>query len=433
MARVSRIETVVVGAGQAGLALGWHLTRRGQEHLLLERGRIGERWRSERWDSLALLSPNAHNLLPGQETDDPDGFMPVTEFAASLRRYADGFGAPVWEGVDVESAERRADGRFRIRTSAGTLTARNLVVATGTCVALRIPGVASRFPAAVCQVPVTGYRRPALLPPGGVLVVGAGPSGQQVAREIRASGRDVVLAVGSHARAPRRYRGRDLWDWLDAMGSFETTLEELSDPKAALAAPSLTVTGANGGVDIDLGLLQEEGVTIAGRLLGVDGTAVRFADDLDTSIAAAEERLRRLLASIDAHVERHGGAATAADPIAPVEIRHAPTEIDLAKRGIGSVIWATGYRREYPWLHVPAAIAADGEIVQHHGVTPVNGLYTLGIRFQRRRRSHFIGGVGEDAGLLAERIADAQRREIAVSELEPRRRRRPLLQAALGI
>jgi len=402
-------ETVIVGAGQAGLALSRYLTAQGRDHVVLERGRIGSRWHDERWDSMTLLSPNWLNRLPGApEPADPHGFMTRTAFAKLLEDYADSFSAPVLDGTDVERVVRTGWG-FRVHTSGGTWTAANVVVATGDSAVPRVPPQARHLPAGVTSLVVRDYKRPESVGDGGVLVVGSGPSGQQVARELRRAGREVLLAAGRHGRVPRRYRGRDIWAWMDAIGMLDVSIDDAPDPAEARRAPSLVLSGASGGVDIDLGLLAAEGVQVTGRLLGFSGSHVLFADDLRAVAREADERMFGVLGQIDAHIERYGLDAPET-PVPALALRAAPVTIDLARRGIRTVIWATGYGRDYRWLDVPGARWSDGELIQYQGKTPIRGLYVLGLRFQYRRNSHFIGGVGRDAEEVAGAIARRQRR-----------------------
>jgi putative flavoprotein involved in K+ transport len=395
---VKTVATTVIGAGQAGLALSRHLTAAGHDHVLLERGRIGERWRSERWESLTLLTPNWLNLLPGSSPHaDPEGYLTSRELVDYFERYAASFGAPVVEGVSVLSVERGETG-FAVRTDRGTWQAENVVLATGDCDLPAIPGLAVGVPDGVVQLHASRYRSPAQLSPGGVLLVGAGPTGQQLALELRRAGHEVTIAVGRHTRALRRYRNRDIFAWLDAIGDLDRPVEEIPDLDAALRSPALTLTGSNGGEPLDLGVLHDAGVTATGRLEGWSGGDALFADDLHQSLAYADERLRRLLTRIDELV----GAPS--EPLPPLELPPGPTRVDLARAGIETVLWATGYRRSYPWLKVPV-LDEKGEIAHRRGVTDVPGLYTLGRRLQTRRSSHFIGGVGADAAELAARIA----------------------------
>jgi putative flavoprotein involved in K+ transport len=397
-------DTVIIGAGQAGLALSRHLTGQGVDHVVLERGRIGARWHDERWDSMSLLSPNWLNRLPGApQAAEPDGFMSRIAFANLLERYAGSFGAPVLDGVEVERVARARRG-FRVDTSGGTWTAANVVVATGDCDVPRIPPQGRHVPAGVASLHVRDYKRPEMVADGGVLVVGSGPSGQQVARELRRAGRDVVLAAGRHGRAPRRYRGRDFWSWMDAIGMLDVSIDDVPDPEAARRTPAIALSGACGGVDIDLGLLEAEGVQLTGRMLGFSGPHVLLADDLTATARDADERMFGVLAEIDSHIARAGIDAPQT-PVPALELRQPPATIDLARSGIRTVIWATGYGRNYRWLDVPEARSRDGEVLQRRGRTPVPGLFILGLRFQHRRSSHFIGGVGRDAADIAAAIA----------------------------
>ena len=402
MAGSKRTGTIVVGAGQAGLALSLYLSRAGHSHLLIERGRIGERWRSERWDSLSLLTPAWLSLLPDQTPPaDLDSFPSVPEFVSGLEKYAASFDAPVLEGTTVLSVQGDAAG-YRVRTSRGTWTADNVVVATGDSADPLLPGVASGVPDGVVSLHSSGYRSPDRLAPGGVLVVGAGPSGQQLALELARAGRDVTIAVGRHARLPRRYRGRDIWHWLVALGHVSQPRDEIDDLKAARRSPSLPLSGANGGEQLDLAVLHRAGVRVAGRVLGFDGGDVLLGDELASGMADADARMQRILRAIDGLVERSGIDAPA-DSLERFDLPSPVPSLDLRRERVTTVIWATGYRRSYPWLQIPV-LDRGGEIVQREGVTPVPGLFTLGLKFQRTRSSHTISGVGADAELIARRI-----------------------------
>jgi putative flavoprotein involved in K+ transport len=394
-------DTIIVGAGQAGLALSWHLTRAGHDHVLLERGRIGERWRSERWDSLTLLTPNWMNELPGSPPHaDTDGFLTRDELVEYFDAYARSFSAPVFEGVEALSVDQTWEG-FRVQTREGTWLARNVVAATGHCELPAVPRVSAAVPGQVHQLHAVSYRSPEQLPPGAVLVVGAGPTGQQLAAELARAGRPVALSVGRHDWLPRRYRGRDIWHWLQTTGALDRTPEDVPEEVVA-PSPSLVLTGANGGERLDLGLLDEMGVFIAGRLLRFDGSRALFADDLGVNVAEADTRMRRALSRIDDHIARLLGRRVAPDEdaVPSFSLASGPTSLDLRAAGITTVIWATGFRRAYPWLRVPVLDGAR-ELVHRGGHTPAPGLFGVGLRFQRKRKSHFIGGVGEDAARLA--------------------------------
>ena len=300
----------------------------------------------------------------------------------------------------MESVARRAGG-FETTTTAGGWRSRNVVVATGDCDVPRIPWT-SGLPSGVLALPSSRYVAPDLLPDGNVLVVGAGPTGQQLALELARAGRSVTIAVGRHARLPRRYRGRDVWRWIDELGDFDDSVDDLPDADAARRTPSVTLSGANGGEDLDLGVLQRAGVVLAGRLVDFDGDEALFGNGLATAVDDSDRRMRRVLGRIDALADAAGASR---QTVGDVEVPRSPARVDLRKEAVRIVIWATGFRRSYPWLHVPV-LDTGGELVHHHGVTSVPGLYALGLKFQRRRRSHFIGGVGDDAAFLAERIVD---------------------------
>jgi putative flavoprotein involved in K+ transport len=403
MTLVHVTDTVVVGAGQAGLALSRFLAAEGHRHVVLERGRIGERWLSERWPSLSLLTPNWLNVLPGMEHHaDPDGFLPVSDFVDSLERYASSFDAPVVEGVTVLGVETDPRG-FRVDTDRGAWTARQVVLASGDCDLGLVPTAAAGVPAGVASFHASRYWAPDQLAAGGVLVVGAGPSGQQLAAELRRAGRRVVLAVGRHARMPRRYRGRDVFAWLHDIGQLDTRTHEVPDLAAARKAPSFPVSGARGGETLGLDKLAGLGVEVAGRLAGFGGGEARFAANLPVEIGEAERRLRRTLDRIDEHILQTGAPAPAPNRPSPVSLGAGPAGVALGGE-IRTVLWATGYRRAYPWLEVPVLDSA-GELAHEEGFTAAPGLYALGLRFQRKRKSHFLGGVGEDAARIATAVA----------------------------
>jgi putative flavoprotein involved in K+ transport len=398
-------DTLVLGAGHAGLAVSRLLAERGRDHAVLDRGRIGERWLSQRWDSLRLLTPNWMTRLPGwsYSGDDPDGYMRAAELAGYLGSYAASFRAPVHSGVEVESVRAAGDG-YSVATSSGTWSAGNVVVATGYCDLPAEPAALRPLARGIRRVSAAGYRNPDELPAGGVLVVGASASGAQIADELARAGRDVVLAVGSHTRMPRRYRGRDVMFWLDAMGLLDRGAEQVADLESARREPSLQLVGRPDGRDLDLATLQDIGVRLAGRLVGTQASTVRFAADLGGSVADADARLRRLLARIDRYAEHSATALPPAEPPRPVPVPADLTHLDLRAAGITTVVSATGYRREYPWLQVPVLDQA-GEIRQYRGATPAAGLYVVGMRFQTRRNSTFIDGARHDARLVVDHLS----------------------------
>ena len=409
-----RADTVVVGGGQAGLAMSRCLVERGIDHVVLERGRVGERWRSERWDSLRLLTPRWQARLPGwsYRGPDADGFMTRTEVVEYLDAYARSFAAPVETGVSVTAVERDGAAGFHVTTDRGTWQAATVVVATGHCDRPAVPAFAADLPGDVVQVVPARYRRPQELPAGGVLVVGASATGVQLAAEIHASGRPVTIAVGRHARMPRNYRGRDILRWMDAAGVLADEASAVGDLGAARRQPSLQLVGTPAHRTLDLGVLQDMGVRLVGRAQAARDGRVLLAADLAESLSSADARLARLLARIDEHIRRTGGGEVpAAEPVRAILAPPPPEAIDLRAAGIRTVLWATGYRRSYPWLQVPV-LDAKGEIRHEGGVTPVPGLYVLGLQFLRRRSSSWIDGVGHDARALAIHLARrlAQRR-----------------------
>jgi putative flavoprotein involved in K+ transport len=401
------IDTIVIGAGQAGLAASRCLTDRGVDHVLLERGRVAERWRSERWDSLRLLTPNWMSRLPGWSYTGPDihGYMTAAEVATFFHAYADATSAPVIEDNAVVHLTPRDDG-FDITTTSDRWRAANVVIATGWCDQPAVPAMASQLDPTIAQVAPSAYRNPGSLPDGGVLVVGASATGVQLADELARAGRAVVVAAGRHTRLPRRYRGMDIFWWLERIGSLDRTIDELPDPNIARHEPSLQLVGRPDNHNLDLTTLQELGVELTGRLTGIDGHHARFAADLTHTVARADLRMRRVLDTIDGHVDATGLTAEVLDPEPPSALAFGepPDRLDLAARGITSVIWATGHRRSYPWLHVPV-LDNRGEIRQHRGVTPIPGMYVLGQRFQHTRRSNFIDGVGRDAVFVADHLS----------------------------
>jgi putative flavoprotein involved in K+ transport len=394
-------DTVIIGGGQAGLAMSRCLHERAIDHIVLERGRIAERWRSERWDSLRLLSPNWMSRLPHfrYDGDDPDGFMTMSEFIRHLEAYAGSFDAPLQSGTNVESVSRAGAG-FTVETSRGTWRARNVVVATGFCDVPRVPDFAARLSREIHQLVPSDYRNPTRLPPGNVLIVGGSATGVQIAEELVRDGRSVTVAVGNHIRLPRRYRGMDILHWMVAMGAFAAP----GDPAEERKSPPPQLIGTPDGRDLDFGTLQAHGAHLVGRAMDGAGDHMTFADDLDETIARADAGLEQLLAKIDSYIEANDyGDVPPAEPFRRIVAKPAPTELLLSHEDITTVVWATGYERRYPWLHVPV-LDTSGEIAHEKGVTPQPGLYVLGMRFQVSKGSNLIDGVGADAESLAEHL-----------------------------
>jgi putative flavoprotein involved in K+ transport len=405
---MSYTDTIIIGGGQAGLAMSRCLTERRIDHLVLERGRVGERWRSERWDSLRLLTPSWFSRLPHWHYTggDPDGYMTMPEVIDYFEGYARSFRAPIRTGTKVLSVERLVPGRFRVTTDRGVWTTRNVVIATGFCDRPYVPPLGEGLADDVHQVVPTRYRNPSALPQGGVLIVGASATGAQLAEELSEAGRRVSIAVGTHVRLPRRYRGKDILWWMEMMGGFRAA----ADPADERKTPPPQLVGRPDHRSLDLGLLQDRGVRLLGRAVAADGHALRFAEDLQETIDSADGQMLQTLDGIDAFaaamdLDRDGAANDRPTRIRPLP---GPTEVDLRAEGISTVIWATGYRRSYPWLKVPV-LDERGEIRQRGGITPEPGLYVLGIRFQRRKNSNFIDGVGNDAEELSRHLAERLR------------------------
>lgn len=404
---MSCTDVIVVGGGPAGLALSRCLADYQLDHLVLERGRVGERWRSERWDSLRLLTPNWMTRLPrfAYEGPDPNGFMPATEVASFLERYASSFAPPLLAGTTVERISR--SGRhFVVDTSAGPVHGHAVVIATGQCGAPIVPNGGGRPPAGVLTLHPVAYKNPDRLPPGGVLVVGASSSGVQIADELARAGRDVVLSVGTHARVPRSYRGADIMGWLDRVGFLAEPADPARDLSAARAQPSFQLIGSAERRSIDLGTLRAAGVRLAGRFAAFDGDVARFASDLGESIAAAQSKLDRLLDRIDAFCRDDEPRPAATDRPPPITVDRAPNAIDLRASRIGTIVWATGSKPVFPRIDLPV-FDDCGALVHDGGATKVPGLYFLGLKLQRRRNSTFLHGVGQDAQEIADELADA--------------------------
>jgi putative flavoprotein involved in K+ transport len=405
-----RTEAIIIGAGQAGLAMSRCLAGHGVEHVLLERGLVGERWRSERWASLRLLTPNWQTRLPGFQYDgaDPDGYMTADEVATFLDRYAHSFTAPVWPKTDVSSV-RRSGQAFEIQTSDGSWSAKAVVLATGYCDRPAVPEWAATLPLDLHQITPDRYRRASDLPDGGVLIVGASATGIQLAHEIAEAGRPVIVAAGHHTRVPRRYRGRDILWWLDRMGMLDERIEDVHDVERSIAQPSFQLVGRADFRTIDLSVLHALGAIVTGRITGISGHIAHFDDSLVATTVAADVKLAGLLRRIDRFIAATGQPAlgTTLDGYSPLWGRfvEAPRRIDLWSAGIQTIVWATGYRRSYSWLQIPGVLNRQGELEHHGGVTSIAGLYAIGLQFQRRRNSSFIDGVGRDAAALAVQIA----------------------------
>ncbi|TPK18861.1 FAD-dependent oxidoreductase [Mesorhizobium sp. B2-5-9] len=410
---VETIDTLVVGGGQAGVAMSEHLSKCGVPHLVLERGRIAERWRSQRWDSLVANGPAWHDRFPGMEfpMTGPDGFPSKEEVADYFVAYAKQINAPVRCGVEVRLVQRNI-GRpgFRVETSDGVIEANSVIAATGP---FQVPVIPSVVPAdaGILQIHSSAYRNPAQLPKGAVLVVGAGSSGVQIADELQRAGKRVYLSVGAHDRPPRAYRGRDFCWWLGVLGKWD-----LETPGPGTEHVTIAVSGARGGETIDFRRLAAQGLTLVGMTRAYQDGAMTFAPDLAKNIARGDANLMALLDEADAYVARNGldlPEEPAARRIGPDPdcVTNPILELDLTEAGISSIIWATGFAVDYSWLKVDA-FDEQGRPRHQRGVSTEPGIYFLGLPWQSRRGSSFIWGVWHDAKHVADRIS-TQRKYLA--------------------
>ena len=402
---VERVDTLVIGAGQAGVAMSEHLGKAGVPHLVLERHRIAERWRSERWDSLVANGPAWHDRFPNLEfAGDPDAFPGKESVADYFVAYAQKFGAPIRCGVAVTSVQAQSGQRgFRAETSAGVVEAARVVVATGPFQRPIVPAVVPET-AGLLQIHSSAYRNPAQLPEGAVLVVGAGSSGTQIADELLRSGRRVFLAVGPHGRPPRAYRGRDFVWWLGVLGKWD-----LETPPRGAEHVTIAVSGAYGGSTIDFRRLAARGMVLVGRADSFKDGVMTFAPDLARNIAQGDADYLAVLDEADAYIARNGldlPAEPEARKIGPDPdcVRDPIRELNLAEAGVAAIIWATGFATDYSWLKLDA-FDVKGKPKHRRGVAVVPGLYFLGLPWLSRRGSSFIWGVWHDARFIADQIA----------------------------
>ena len=405
---MEHVEVLVVGGGSAGLSVSHELAGRGIEHLVLERGRIAETWRT-RWDSFCLVTPNWSVQLPGGEYDgpDPDGYLPRDEIVAHMERYAERSNAPVREGVEVRTIDREADGiGFLARTSVGDIRAERVVLATGTYRRPYRPAGAATLPAGLLAIDVEGYRNPSALPPGRVLVIGSGQSGCQLAEELHEVGRDVVLSCGRAPWVMRRLDGRDIVWWSEISGFLDQGIATLPSPAARLVA-NILATGHGGGHDLHLRTLRAMGVTLVGHFVGVEGREAVFASDLGATVAWGDDRYRDFRDLLVRTAAERGMARPSMPDPEPFDPT-APERVSLD--GFGAVVFTGGFRPDFAsWLAWPDAFDDMGFPLQVDGAsTVVRGLYFVGLHFQRKRKSSILLGVGEDAGIVAESIAESR-------------------------
>lgn len=401
-----QVETVIVGAGQAGLALSYCLKQEGREHVVLERApAVANAWRNQRWDSFTLVTPNFQVRMPGAEYqgNDPYGFMFLAEVVKYFDDYVARFELPVHCGVEVQSVEKAREG-YLVRTSEGTYKAENVVIATGLYQAPKVPKLSEDLPQEILQIHSMDYKSPSALPAGTVLVVGTGQSGAQIAEELYQSGRKVYLSVGSAGRVPRRYRGRDINDWFTRLGLFDTKVSELKSPRDKFAHHP-QISGKNGGHSLNLHQFARDGVVLLGHVRDVRNGELMLAPDLYEALKKVDRFETDALQKIDDYIDRSGSKA----PVERVRelydgySQELLTELDLKACGISTVIWATGYAFDYSLVKLPV-VDTDGYPIQKRGVTRFDGLYFLGMPWLHNRKSGILFGVGDDAAYLAEHI-----------------------------
>lgn len=409
---MKRTTTVIIGAGQCGLAMSRELTQRSVDHVILERGQIANSWRTERWDSLKTLTPNWMNWLPEQRPDDADidGFLTAPELVRNFDTFASDHALPVQTETSVVSVDG-PPGQYVVQTDQGAISCETVVMANGACAISKMPGFTDKLWARLAVFTPQSYKRPAQLPDGKVLVVGASASGLQLAYELQMSGKQVVLAVGNHLRFPRSYRGADILMWLEMLGHTSIPYTEVDDLARVRRTPSLTLTANK---TLDLNILQAAGVELTGRLVGVDGARALFSGSLANQCAGADMKMNRLLASINQWLD-----ANRLSTLFPLDESYDRTHypknprlmIDLVNEGFGSVVMATGYQPDFSWLNLPV-FDRKGQL-EHDGGVVGHGLYAMGLPYLRQRKSTYIHGAGDDARALAAHLIARLDRRIA--------------------
>ena len=394
-------DVVVIGAGHAGLATSYCLTERSIDHVVLERGEVANSWRKERWDSLKLLTPNWLSRLPGfaYDGDDPNGFMSMPEVIEFIQDYADYSQAPVRTNTTVTSVQQH-NGGYRVLTDNGEWQAKSVFIASGACNIAVTPKVAESIPTDITSLTPHQYRAPDQIESGGVLVVGASATGLQLADEIQRAGHDVTIAVGEHVRMPRTYRGHDIQAWLDHAGILDECYDQVDDIDRARGLPSPQLIGSSDLRMLDLNRLSDNGVRLAGRLMGINNGVAQFSGSLRNVCSLADLKMNRMLDSIDEWVSWNPVRCDAPERFDATRIDESPTLMaNLADETIRTIIWATGFRPDYSWLDVPV-LDRKGRIRHDGGVVDAPGMYVLGLPVLRRRKSSFIHGVEDDARYL---------------------------------
>lgn len=400
--KVQEHDTIIVGGGQAGLAMSYQLRQRGREHIILERGRIAERWLSERWDTLHFQFPNWMVQLPGKTLTgrDLDAFSHRDDIARFIQDYAVSIDAPVRTGVEVTSIVQESS-HFFVRTRNETYRANRVVIATGPFQRPSIPAFSKDVPDKIAQIHANDYTNPRQLTDGAVLIVGSGASGYQIAEDLLRDSRKIYLCVGPHRRVPRRYRGHDMAWWFHKMGRFDVTIDSFP---GRTFPPSVVVTAINGGHDANVRDLAAKGVVVLGNLNAIENGTLSLAGNVETVLADADRAYWDFRRQVDEFAIKSGldvpaepGEPSSTEPIPP------RSSLDLTKEGITTVLWCTGYAYDLSWIHVPV-FDKSGAPIQSRGVSSCPGLYFLGLHWMHTFKSGLLFGVGDDAVYLADQI-----------------------------
>lgn len=402
----SHAKVVVIGGGQAGLAISYHLKQNGIDHVILEKNQIAHNWKTQRWDAFCLVTPNWQCQLPGfhYAGSEPMGFMRRDDIVSYVQDYAKHISAPVHEGVAVTTLKKNPAGGFALQTSAGDMTADAVVLAVSGYHIPNVPRMAERLEGSVMQLHSSAYRNSEQLPEGEVLVIGSGQSGCQIAEDLHLAGRKVHLAVGSAPRCPRVYRGRDAVEWLDDLGQYDLPVDQHSLKEKVRKNANHYLTGRDGGRDIDLRKFASEGMSLHGRLKDIQNGKMMFADDLEKNLDNADRVYNGICGLIDEHIARNSIDAPASPHYQPVWRPTSPAaELDVAKSGVGTIIWTTGFRSDWSWIELPIFDGA-GYPTHQRGITSMDGVYVLGLPWLYTWGSGRFVGVGRDAKFVAEHI-----------------------------
>ncbi|MGD8570510.1 MAG: MSMEG_0569 family flavin-dependent oxidoreductase [Gammaproteobacteria bacterium] len=409
-------EAIVVGGGQAGLSMSYYLTQNQIDHVVLNKGELAESWRHERWDSFCLVTPNWQCQLPGfhYQGDDPDGFMVKDEIIQYLEDYVASFRSPLKNRVTVEEIVYQ-DGLFKLSTTDGPYNAKKVVIACGSYHYPKIPTMAERVPKDVSQLHAAHYRNAEQLPDGAVFVVGSGQSGCQIAEDLHLAGRQVYLSVGSAPRVTRRYRGKEVVNWLDEMGYYETTIDDHPDGKDARKKTNHYVTGRDGGRDINLRILAQQGMGLLGHLSSIERYYLHFENDLQQNLDSADEAAKRINSDIEQYIVDNNIQAPPDDNIKSTFVPDIQLKLDLRKENITTIIWSTGFHMDFSWIKLPV-FEPGGYPDQVRGVTNTEGLYFLGLNWQNTWGSGRFYHVGRDAHYIMEHILQTESSSVVTND-----------------